>query len=66
MAIPDELIARERQLLADALQAALEVRPRRRRLRLRKASRCVQRTWVNAGCFGPSMQWRLKKRPETT
>jgi hypothetical protein len=59
MASP-ELIAKERQLLADALQAASKVQPRRRKLRLRKVSEHVVRSWVSAGCFGPSIQWRLK------
>jgi hypothetical protein len=60
--IPGVLIARERQLLADALRAALHVRPRKRKLRLRKLSNHVERTWVSAGCFGEVVQWRLKPR----
>jgi hypothetical protein len=60
--IPPSLVARERQLLADALQASLVVRPRKRKLRLRKLSNHVERTWVSAGCFGEVVQWRLKPR----
>lgn len=60
--IPENLIARERKLLADALLASLEVRPRKRGRRMRKLSDHVERTWVSAGCFGEAVQWRL---PET-
>lgn len=62
--IPPEIQARERQLLADALLASLQVRPRKRSKRLRKLSRHVERTWVSAGCFGEAVQWRLAKRPD--
>lgn len=62
--ITDELIRRERQLLADALQAALQPRPRQRKLRLRKVEDTVKRSAVSAGCFGETVQWRLKRRPK--
>ena len=60
-AIPPELIERERQLLAQALRAPVGAPPRRRKLKLRKISDHVTRTWVSAGCFGEAMQWRLKE-----
>lgn len=64
--IPPQLIARERQLLAEALRAALPHAPRKRALKLRKVSEVVERKWVSAGCFGEAVQWKLKgagKRP---
>lgn len=60
--VPPHLIARERELLAKALQAALTPTPRKRRMSLRKVSKLVERTWVSAGCFGEAVQWRLKKK----
>lgn len=63
---PKELIARERQLLADLLQTEAAraglpaTKVRRRALKLRKVSEHVERTWVSAGCFGEAVQWRLK------
>lgn len=60
--IPPHLIAKERQLLAAALQAALGPAPRKRRMSLRKVSQFVERTWVSAGCFGEAVQWKLKPR----
>jgi len=62
--IPAEIQARERQLLADALLASLQVRPRKRSKRLRKLSDHVERTWVSAGCFGEAVQWRLAERAQ--
>lgn len=61
--IPPEIQARERRLLADALLASLQVRPRKRSKRLRKVSEHVERTWISAGCFGEAVQWRLAERP---
>ncbi len=57
--IPPEVIANERRLLGEALRAALTVTPRKRQTKMRKISDHVRRTWVSAGCFGESVQWRL-------
>lgn len=63
--IPEELTARERALLARALEEAARppAAPRPRQTRgLRKVSQVVERTWVSAGCFGEAIQWRLLPR----
>ncbi|MCO5171909.1 MAG: hypothetical protein M9894_36885 [Planctomycetes bacterium] len=63
--IPEELTARERALLARALEEAARppLGPRPRKTKgLRKVSQVVERTWVSAGCFGEAIQWRLLKR----
>lgn len=65
--IPDDLIARERGLLAQALVAAARDQvpgtARRRQARgLRKVSDVVDRTWASASCFGEVVQWRLESR----
>lgn len=62
---PDDVVARERDLLALALVRAAEgvTGPRPRPLKgLRKVSTIVERTWVSAGCFGEVVQWKLKGR----
>lgn len=63
--IPDDVIARERALLAQALVRAARgaAGPRRRPLEgLRKVSTTVDRAWVSAGCFGEAVQWKLAGR----
>ncbi|MCA8922776.1 MAG: hypothetical protein KDD82_13260 [Planctomycetes bacterium] len=60
--IPPEVTERERALLSAALREALQVKPRKRRVKLRKVSEYVTRTWVSAGCFGESVQWKLKSK----
>ncbi len=69
MASPaDDLVERERALLARLLREAVSPKaaaPRKRRLKgLRKVSEVVERTWVSAGCFGEAIQWKLKPRPQ--
>jgi hypothetical protein len=59
--VSDEIIARERALLARLLEAGA-ARPRKRTLRVRKVSESVERSWVSAGCFGEAIQWRLKAK----
>ncbi len=62
---PDDVAARERALLAEALVRAAQgaTGPRPRRLTgVRKVSTVVERTWVSAGCFGEAVQWKLKSR----
>jgi hypothetical protein len=65
-ASPDDLIARERELLARVLRAAVAptpATPRKRKIRgLRKVSEVVERTWLSVGCFGEAIQWKLKPR----
>ena len=58
--IPQALIESERRLLAEALQTQLPAKPPRRKLKIRKVSETVERTWVSAGCFGEAVQWKLR------
>jgi len=61
--IRPELMAKERELLARLLASAASppaVAPRRTIRGLRKVSETVERRAVSAGCFGESIQWRLK------
>lgn len=63
--IPPELIAQERELLARLLSDAAPspAVPLQRKIRgLRKVSQVVERTSVSAGCFGETIQWRLKAK----
>lgn len=59
-----EIAAGERKLLVDGLNGALPPGParRKRKLRLQKVQERVERTWVSAGCFGETIQWRLAGR----